>query len=167
MLLGRVLGDNVSKDLQKEYSWVWARLDAYLAKNNLKQTKQRKVILEVFLGNDENHLDAEAVHGVLSAKKQNIGLATVYRSLNLLTDAGILDSHTFADGRAVFELKHPDGHHDHLVCVDCGFIEEFENDDIEKLQHEVATKLGFELTSHRLELFGRCIREKCPKKEVG
>jgi Fur family ferric uptake transcriptional regulator len=152
----------MSKDIEKEYSWVWAMLDAYLAKNKLKQTKQRKIILEVFMEAESAHMDAETVHGVLSRTSKNIGLATVYRSLNLLKDAGILEQHTFADGRAVFELSHPESHHDHLVCVDCGTIEEFENDEIERLQHEVAQKLGFELTSHRLELFGKCTKKNCP-----
>lgn len=151
---------------QDDNSWVWSALDAYLAKNSLKQTKQRKVILKVFMNSNESHLDAETVHRILSKSDASIGLSTVYRSLNLLKDAGILEQHTFADGKAIFELSHPESHHDHLVCVACGHVEEFENDEIEKLQNEVAKKLGFQLTSHRLELFGKCLKKDCPRKNT-
>lgn len=144
-------------------SWVWDALDKYLLENKLKQTKQRRIILEVFLSQEDAHLDAEMVYAELSDKHSNIGLATVYRSLNLLRDAGILEQHTFSDGRAVFEISHPEDHHDHLVCVQCGHIEEFENEEIEKIQEQVAEKLGFKLTSHRLELFGNCLRRNCSK----
>jgi Fur family transcriptional regulator, ferric uptake regulator len=154
----------MSKDEKKDNAWVWAMLDAYLVKNKLKQTKQRKIILEVFMNSSESHLDAENVYTLLSKEHSNIGLATVYRSLNLLKDAGILDQHTFADGRAVFELVNPESHHDHLVCVTCGAIKEFENDEIESLQEQVAGQLGFELTSHRLELFGKCLKKDCSNK---
>jgi len=152
-------------DREKEYAWVWSMLDSYLARKNLKQTKQRKIILEAFMEAKDAHMDAETVHGILSQKNQNIGLATVYRSLNLLKDAGILEQHTFADGRAIFELCHPESHHDHLVCVECGVIREFENEQIEEIQKEIAARLGYELTSHRLELFGKCLDKKCPNRQ--
>lgn len=151
-------------DQKTDNSWVWSMLDAYLAKNKLKQTKQRKIILEVFMGSTEAHLDAENVYSLLSKNHSNIGLATVYRSLNLLKDAGILEQHTFADGRAVFELINPESHHDHLVCTTCGAIKEFENHEIEQLQDQVAKSLGFKLTSHRLELFGECLKTDCVNK---
>ena len=151
-------------DQKTDNSWVWSMLDAYLAKNKLKQTKQRKIILEVFMDSTESHLDAENVYSLLSKEHSNIGLATVYRSLNLLKDAGILEQHTFADGRAVFELVNPESHHDHLVCTTCGAIKEFENHEIEHLQDQVAKSLGFKLTSHRLELFGECLKADCVNK---
>lgn len=145
-------------------AWVWSTLDAYLSKNMLKQTKQRKLIIEYFLRFAETHIDAETVYESLKNDGHNVGLATVYRSLNLLTDANILEKHTFADGRFVYEISHPEDHHDHLVCTDCGHVEEFENEEIERLQHEVAKSLGFSLKDHKLELIGSCIKKNCPHK---
>lgn len=140
-----------NRDLQ----WFWDSLDAYLARNQLKQTKQRKVIVHHFL-NLNNHVDAEELYESVRQEGHNIGLATIYRTLNLLKDAGLVEQSSFADGRAVFELLQPGRHHDHLVCIDCGKIVEFENNSIEELQKKVALEKGFILTSHRLDLFGRC-----------
>lgn len=156
--------DELNSNDEKDYEWVWKALDAYLLANKLKQTKQRKVILEVFMAHPKKHLDAESIHGYLLRADHNIGLATVYRALSLLTEAEILDQNIFSDGRAVFELKTPESHHDHLVCTDCGHIVEFENDEIERLQKEVAESLQFKLMSHKLELFGACLRANCPRK---
>lgn len=147
-----------------DHSWVWARLNAYVSKNMLKHTKQRKLIIEYFLNLRSGHIGAEDVYEALKKDGHNIGLATVYRSLNLLKDAGILEQHTFADGRSVYEIDHPEQHHDHLVCVTCGAVEEFENEKIEELQHDVAAALGFKLSSHKLELFGECIKPSCPTR---
>ena len=76
----------------------------------------------------------------------------------------MIEQHSFADGTAIYEVKHPDDHHDHLICEDCGKVFEFEEESIEKLQLEIAKKLGFNLSSHRLDLFGQCIKKNCPEK---
>lgn len=143
---------------RSDYSWFWKKLDEYLQTQDLKQTKQRRVIVEKLIEMN-THVDAETLHQRL--KDLNIGLATIYRTLNLLKAAGLVEEQNFADGRALYEIDHPDTHHDHLVCVDCGRIVEFENDAIESLQNQVAKQYGFELRSHRLDLFGSCLTKEC------
>ena len=144
--------------------WFWDGLDAYLSRNQLKQTKQRKLIVSQFLMM-KTHVDAEELYESVRKEGHNIGLATIYRTLNLLKDAGLVEQSSFADGRAVFEVLKPGDHHDHLICVDCGKVVEFENEDIEDLQRKVAKEKGFDLTSHRLDLYGRCQTPSCPEKE--
>ena len=140
--------------------WFWDVLNSYLEKQTLKQTRQRKIVVEEFLSLDR-HVDAEDLHGIVRKRDPKVGLATVYRTLNLLKEAGLADQKSFRDGRSVFEIHRPDHHHDHLVCLDCGKIVEFENDEIESLQEKVAEGLGFKLTGHRLDLYGRCLRRDC------
>ncbi len=140
--------------------WFWDVLNSYLEKQTLKQTRQRKVVVEEFLSLDR-HVDAEDLHGIVRKRDPKVGLATVYRTLNLLKEAGLADQKSFRDGRSVFEIHRPDHHHDHLVCLDCGKIMEFENDEIENLQEKVAEGLGFKLTGHRLDLYGHCLRRDC------
>ena len=143
------------KDENKDLIWFWKRLDDYLSANDLKQTKQRRFIIERFL-ELEDHTDAETLYSIVREENTKIGLATIYRTLNLLHEAGLVLQHSFADGKAVFELDTPHAHHDHLICVSCGKVVEFENDEIEALQLSVANKYGYRLTSHKLELFGNC-----------
>ena len=143
-----------------DLDWFWDGLNAYLSRNQLKQTKQRKIVVSHFL-NLDSHVDAEDLYESVRSEGFNIGLATIYRTLNLLKDAGLVEQRSFADGRAVFEVLKPGNHHDHIVCIDCGRIVEFENEEIEALQKIEASKFGFVLTSHRLELYGRC--EPCRK----
>jgi len=138
-----------------DFSWFWTQLDAYLASQDLKQTKQRKLIVEKFLLLD-SHVDAEKLHEVIRGEGHNVGLATVYRTLNLLKSAGLAEQQSFADGRAVFEVLVPHKHHDHLVCLVCGKVVEFINEKIEQLQLDVAKKHGFTLEDHRLDLYGHC-----------
>lgn len=137
------------------YRWFWEALDDYLAKKNLKQTRQRKQIVERFIGMKE-HLSAEELHEAVRKDGHNIGLATIYRTLNLLADAGLAEQKSFGEGRFVYEINTPGMHHDHLICLGCGLVIEFENDEIEKLQDKVAAVHGFKLVSHRLDLFGHC-----------
>ncbi len=146
---------NVRKPTVPEFDWFWTRLNAFLQNQDLKQTKQRKVIIEYFLRCDR-HIDAEMLYEDVRGDGHKIGLATIYRTLNLLKSAGLVEQHAFADGRAVFEITNPDHHHDHLICVRCGEVKEFLNEKIEKLQHEIATAHGYTLTNHRMELFGSC-----------
>lgn len=152
-------------DKSKTMRWFWDRLDDYLAEKGLKQTKQRKVIIEFFL-NLEGHISAEELHDHIRGKGHPTGLATIYRTLNLLKDAELVEQKQFAEGKAVFEVHAPDTHHDHLICLDCGLVLEFENAKIEKLQEQVARENGFELVSHSLDMYGRCLdKASCRKRQ--
>lgn len=153
-------------DKSKSMRWFWERLDHYLVTKQLKQTKQRKLIVEYFL-NMPAHISAEELHDHIRSKGHQPGLATIYRTLNLLKEAGLVEQKQFAEGKAVFEVNMPDTHHDHLICLDCGLVREFENEKIEKLQEQVAEELDFELVSHTLDMFGRC-RDKvaCQKRAL-
>lgn len=143
-----------------DFKWFWEELDRYLAAKGLKQTKQRRIIVDQFLKLN-THVDAEVLYGRIRNAGHDFGLATIYRTLNLLTEAGLAEQKSFTDGRSVFEVNLPDQHHDHLICLDCGHVLEFENQEIEDLQQKVASKYGFELKSHRLDLYGRCGRKNC------
>ena len=137
------------------HEWFWERLDQYLAKSQLKHSKQRNFIIEEFL-QMKTHVSAEELYSQLKSMDHNPGLATVYRTLNLLKDAALVDQKQFSDGKSVFEVMEPGSHHDHLICLTCHKVIEFENEEIERLQEQVAKKLGFKLTKHSLELFGHC-----------
>lgn len=139
----------------KGFAWFWEGLDLYLERHNLKQTQQRKLIVSYFLQINA-HIDAEGLHRKVREDGHDIGLATIYRTLNLLTDAGLVEQQSFQDGRSVFEVASPDSHHDHLVCTKCGQVIEFEDEEIEELQKRIAAKFNMNLTSHRLDLFGLC-----------
>ena len=143
------------KDDQESLRWFWDGLDSYLAKNQLKQTRQRRLIVRQFL-EMKSHVDAEDLYASVRKDGHSIGLATIYRTLNLLKDAGLAEQNSFADGRAVFEILKPGDHHDHLVCLGCGQVIEFENQQIESIQKQIAKDNNFTLTSHRLDLFGYC-----------
>jgi Fur family ferric uptake transcriptional regulator len=145
------------------YRWFWEALDSYLARKNLKQTKQRKAIIELFIQLNR-HLSAEELHEAARKDGQNVGLATIYRTLNLLSDAGLAEQKSFGEGRFVYEVSTPGEHHDHLICIDCGAVIEFENDEIEKLQERVANVHEFKLTAHRLDLFGHCLKTNCDRR---
>lgn len=145
------------------HAWFWEALDLYLAKRQLKQTRQRRLIVDCFLRID-SHPDAEELHRKINKEGHKIGLATVYRTLNLLTEAGLVEQKSFQDGRSVYEVQEPDTHHDHLICGDCGKVVEFENAEIEALQEKIAADFGFRLKSHRLDLVGQCIKPNCPEQ---
>lgn len=120
-------------------------------------TEQRRVIARV-LSTAEDHPDAETLYERASAIDPHISLATVYRTVRLFEDAGIIERHDFRDGRSRFE-EAPEVHHDHLIDVKSGEVVEFVNEEIEKLQKEVARKLGYRLVDHRLELYGVKLKE--------
>jgi len=128
-------------------------LKDHLSKHQLKLTKQREVILSTFLKME--HVTADQMHLLLSKKGHHIGLATIYRTMNLFCDAGFAQARHFGSQTQYDNVSHK-GHHDHLICTNCGKIVEFENCDIERLQEEVATKNGFKITTHKLELYGLC-----------
>jgi len=138
------------------FAWFYEGLDQYLERMGLKQTQQRRLIVQHFL-NLDTHVDAEELHRRVNAEGHDIGLATIYRTLNLLTEAGLIDQKSFQDGRSVFEVAHPDSHHDHLICTECRHVVEFEDQEIEDLQEKIATKHGMRLRTHRLDLFGQCL----------
>lgn len=131
-----------------------------LKKAGLKVTLPRLKILEILKEPKNQHISAEDVYKILLEQGEDIGLATVYRVLNQFDDAGILDRHHFEGGKSVFEISDKN-HHDHLVCLDCGKVIEFEDDVIETRQSEIAAAHGIRLTNHSLYLYGRCVNEKC------
>ena len=116
-------------------------------------TEQRRVIAQV-LSDSSDHPDAEALYRRASRVDPKISLATVYRTVKLFGDAGIIESHDFGDGRARYEPADED-HHDHLIDVQTGEVIEFVDEEIERLQERIAEKLGYELVDHRLELYGK------------
>ncbi|HRN76842.1 ferric iron uptake transcriptional regulator [Ottowia sp.] len=136
-----------------------------LKSTGLKATAPRLKILEIFQTSEQRHLTAEDIYRVLLAENSDIGLATVYRVLTQFEQAGILNRNHFEVGRAVYELR-DDQHHDHLVCLDCGHVEEFFNPEIEKQQHAVAKAKGFEIADHALSLYAHCTKVKCPYRDA-
>ncbi|QVL46635.1 MAG: ferric iron uptake transcriptional regulator [Methylophilaceae bacterium] len=131
----------------------------------LKATLPRLKILELFEKSDERHLSAEDVYKVLLNAGDDVGLATVYRVLTQFEDAGLLVRHHFESGKAVFELN-AGGHHDHIVCVKCGKVEEFYDEEIERRQREAAESRGFKIQEHSLIIYGVCNgnSENCSKE---
>jgi Fur family ferric uptake transcriptional regulator len=136
---------------------------ADLKSSGLKATLPRLKILEIFQNSAVRHLSAEDVYKLLLAENLDVGLATVYRVLTQFEQAGLLSRNHFESGKAVFELNEG-SHHDHLVCLDCGLVEEFFDDEIEKRQHRIAEERGFKLTEHALALYGNCVKDNCPHR---
>ena len=129
----------------------------------LKATLPRLRILEIFEKSEVRHLTAEDVYKQLLKDGTDIGLATVYRVLTQFEQAGLLIRHHFESGKAVFELKQG-GHHDHIVCVRCGHVEEFYDSEIERRQEHIAEERGFKLHDHSLHLYADCVRVNCPHR---
>jgi Fur family ferric uptake transcriptional regulator len=137
---------------------------AELKSSGLKATLPRMKILEVFqraaAASGARHLSAEDVYKALIAENLDVGLATVYRVLTQFEQAGLLSRSHFEQGRAVFELNEG-SHHDHLVCLTCGKVEEFVDIEIEQRQHKIAEQHGFQLQDHALALYGICAKADC------
>jgi Fur family transcriptional regulator, ferric uptake regulator len=131
-----------------------------LKNSGLKATLPRIKILEVFQKTAQRHMTAEDVFKVLLAEGSDVGLATVYRVLMQFEQAGILSRNHFETGKSVFELNEGK-HHDHLVCMDCGRVEEFFDAEIEKRQKSIAQARGFELQEHSLSLYAACTKKHC------
>lgn len=129
--------------------------DVQLKKAGLKVTSPRIKILDVLKKPDNQHISAEDVYRLLIERDEEVGLATVYRVLNQFEDAGIITRHHFEGGRSVFELATKD-HHDHLVCLSCGRVIEFEDEIIEQQQQKIAEQYHLKLTNHSLYLYGEC-----------
>ena len=127
-------------------------VEALCAEKGLRITEQRRIIARV-LSESEDHPDVEALHARASAIDSGISIATVYRTVRLFEEAGILSRHEFGDGRARYEAVSEE-HHDHLIDVETGKVIEFVDDELEDLQKRIAEKLGFRLVDHRMELYG-------------
>jgi Fur family ferric uptake transcriptional regulator len=137
-----------------------------LKSTGLKATLPRLKILDVFQKGAQRHMTAEDVFRVLLEERSDIGLATVYRVLTQFEQAGILTRSHFESGKAVYELNEGT-HHDHLVCLDCGRVEEFYDAEIEKRQHAVAKTKGFMISEHALSLYAHCTKDPCPNRPAG
>lgn len=133
-------------------------VEALCAEKGLRITEQRRVIARV-LSEAEDHPDVEALHARSSAIDPGISIATVYRTVRLFEEAGILDRHDFGDGRSRYEAA-PEAHHDHLIDVETGKVIEFVDPELEALQKQIAEKLGFRLVDHRMELYGVTLARK-------
>jgi Fur family ferric uptake transcriptional regulator len=135
-----------------------------LKHSGLKATLPRIKVLEVFQKASQRHMSAEDVYKVLLGEDADVGLATVYRVLMQFEQAGILSRTHFETGKAVFELNEGK-HHDHLVCMDCGRVEEFYDAEIEKRQRGIAQARGFELQDHALALYAACTKKNCAYRQ--
>lgn len=129
----------------------------------LKATLPRLKVLNLFENSKDRHLSAEDIYKIMINAGEDVGLATVYRVLTQFEQAGLLIRHHFESGKAVFELN-AGGHHDHIVCVKCGRVEEFYDEEIEKRQEIAAAKLGFTMQEHSLTIYGLCSNQPCTHK---
>ena len=134
-----------------------------LKNTGLKATVPRLKILEIFQAGKQRHMTAEDVFRVLLEDRSDIGLATVYRVLTQFEQAGLLNRSNFESGKAVYEINEGQ-HHDHLVCLDCGKVEEFYDAEIEKRQNAVATAKGFAIADHALSIYANCTKTNCPNR---
>lgn len=137
-----------------------------LRSSGLKTTLPRLKVLQIFRESKQRHLCAEDVYKALRTEGSDIGLATVYRVLLQFVQAGLLERQHFENEKAVFELNEG-RHHDHMVCVRCGRVEEFVDAEIERRQHQIAAERGFELQEHALALYGVCSFPECRRQEGG
>lgn len=138
--------------------------DKELKNVGLKATLPRLKVLELLRASPSRHLSAEDVYRRLLEQGSDVGLATVYRVLSQLETAGLLSRNVFDTGKAVFEINEGE-HHDHLICLQCGQVDEFRNEAIEGLQREEAARQGYQLADHRLALYGYC--GACVKTRAG
>lgn len=136
-----------------------------LKSTGLKATLPRLKILEIFQKGRQRHMTAEDVFRVLLEERSDIGLATVYRVLTQFEQAGLLKRSNFESGKAVYEIDEGK-HHDHLVCLDCGRVEEFYDAQIEQRQQAVAHAKGFEIADHTLAIYASCTKPKCPHRPL-
>lgn len=132
-------------------------VEALCAERGLRITEQRKIIARV-ISNSDDHPDVDVLYQRSSAIDPKISIATVYRTVRLFEEAGILDRHDFGDGKARYEAA-PEAHHDHLIDVESGKVVEFVDPELEALQKQIAEKLGYRLVDHRMELYGVAINK--------
>lgn len=135
-----------------------------IQKTGLKATTPRLKILEVFRNAQQRHMSAEDVYRILLEQGNDVGLATVYRALSQFEEVGLLNRNSFAGDKAVYELNEG-AHHDHLICMTCGRVEEFYNAEIEQLQQNIARDKGYQLTHHSMSLYAQCNKVRCEGKK--
>jgi Fur family ferric uptake transcriptional regulator len=131
------------------------QLSAYMERKGLRSTSQRRLVSDIFFRTD-GHLSIDDMLTRVREQDPKVGYATVYRTMKLLVECGLANERQFDDTVTRFEVAHEDSHHDHLICLECKRIVEFEDDEIERLQEELAERRGFELVSHKHELYGLC-----------
>jgi len=131
----------------------------YLRKKGLKSTQQREAIVDAFL-ESSGHINLEDLLAAARTRNPGVGLATVYRTIKLLEEAGLADAHQFGVGQTLYEVAVHRDHHDHLICKECGFIVEFENEELEALQDRIAEGMGFRIVDHKHEIFGLCAKAR-------
>jgi Fur family ferric uptake transcriptional regulator len=154
-----------------EVETLMGQFHAYLAKKGLKSTKQRDVIAERFFSTG-GHLSIEELLSLAREDYPRVGYATVYRTLKLLTECGLAAERRFGEGQTTYETAGDEEHHDHLICLDCGYVLEFHNEEIEREQERVARSFGFNVVRHKHELYGLCPRARgikggsCPGQEL-
>lgn len=142
----------------------------FLRQKQLKSTRQRDVIARTFF-QTQDHITIEELLALSREQNPRIGYATVYRTLKLLTECGLAALRRFGEGQTVYETNDEDEHHDHLICLECRHVLEFENEEIERLQEKTARSFGFTLVRHRLELYGLCAKASgirggtCPRED--
>ena len=137
-----------------------------LKKTGLKATLPRLKIMDIFEHSKQKHLSAEDIYKLMISSNEEIGLATIYRVLTQFEQVGLLIRHHFEGGKAVYELNEK-SHHDHIVCLQCGFIKEFCDDEIEKRQNMIAEKNGFTIIEHALYIYADCTKKPCSCKLGG
>lgn len=151
--------------MNKVSSRLVCEFESYLRDQGLKLTRQRKVISETFLAQVDGHQTLSTLLEACQQELPSIGYATVYRTMKLMTDSGVATEHKFVDGgEALFEPNVEGDHHDHIICLTCGKIFEFEDDAIEERQEVVAEQHGFRVRRHRHEIYGDCTKEPCPNR---
>ena len=162
--MGKVATENGKGDVKNPWR-------SYLRKHGLKTTQQREAIVDAFL-RTSGHVALDDLLARARRTHPGVGLATVYRTVKLLEEAGLAASRQFQSGHTLYEVAQGRAHHDHLICRQCGYIVEFESDEIERLQLAAARKMGFNVLSHRHELFGICEKAqglpagRCPAEEA-
>lgn len=137
-----------------------SQLSAYMERKGMRSTSQRRLVSQVFFRTG-GHLSIDEMLALVRKEDSKVGYATVYRTLKLLVECGLASERQFDDTVTRFELAHRDSHHDHLICLQCKRIVEFEDDEIERLQDALAARHGFTLVSHKHELYGLC--DQCSK----
>ena len=153
-------GPSVGKHIERtavDLEHFRALLQSYMLKKGLRSTDQRRVIVETFF-QAQNHVSIEDLLALVRTQDARVGYATVYRTLKLLTECGVAYERRFGDGLTRYELADDTTHHDHLICVECGDITEFEEPRIEALQESIAKRYGFDLRTHKHEMYGVCPR---------
>lgn len=155
------MGDPISVSMtQEQREEIEKTLDRYMGEHGLKSTRQRSLIVDVFFAM-HGHFSVEEVWGRVRQDDPRVSVATVYRTMKLLSESGLAHARNFGDGQTRYEAAVGREHHDHLICTSCQTIIEFENDQIERLQEAVARRHGFKVISHKMELYGLC--KNCQK----